>query len=405
MDRAIKKIAKKEGISERKIRAGLKKGELVIFHNLVRSSEPCAVGKGVRTKVNANIGTSPGFCDLEIEMKKAETAVDAGADTIMDLSIAGDLDGIRKRALEVPVAAGTVPVYQAFLESKSYCIEDNIFKVIEKHLKDGVDFITVHAGVTKRLVRLMERRKRVMPFVSRGGGIHAACIEETGNENPLFREFDYLLEIAGEYEATLSLGDGLRPGCLADANDLLQMGELRTLAKLVGRARKANVQVIVEGPGHMPIHTIAAHVKYEKRICKGAPYYLLGPLVTDIAAGYDHITGAIGGAIAGAAGADFLCYVTPSEHLALPTIEDVREGVIASRIAAHAADIAKGIDKDVDDKLSRARANLDWERQFRLLLDPKKARERRKRRPPLKKGACSMCSDLCPLIISRKYFK
>jgi len=405
MDEAIRKIAKKEKIAYGKAEGYLRKGELVIFHNLARNSEPCAVGKGVRTKVNANIGTSPGFCDLAIEMKKAETAVEAGADTIMDLSIAGNLDETRKRLLEVPVAFGTVPVYQAFLESKSHRIEDVVFKVIERHLKDGVDFLTVHAGVTKRLVRLMEKRKRIMPVVSRGGCIHAVCIEETGNENPLFKEFDYLLEIAKKYEATLSLGDGLRPGCLADANDALQIGELRTLAKLVERARKENVQVIVEGPGHMSIDRIAQHVKYEKRICKGAPYYLLGPLVTDIGAGHDHITGAIGGAIAGAAGADFLCYVTPSEHLALPTIEDVREGVIASKIAAHAADIAKGIDGDIDCKLSKARAALDWEGQFGLLLDPKKARESRKRRPPLKNNACSMCSDLCPLILSGKYFK
>ncbi len=397
----LKAIAKKENIPLARLKRNISSGRTVILQNSVRGSVPCAVGAGVRTKVNANIGTAPDFCDLREEATKARAAVDAGADTLMDLSIAGDLDRIRKKILKFPLPLGTVPVYQAVLESGSLSSlsADRLFRTIEKQAKQGVDFVTVHCGINRSVVRLIEKSRRVLKVVSRGGSLHARWIKD-GAENPLFSEFDYLLELAKKYGLALSLGDGMRPGCQADALDAIQLTELKNLGKLVVRARKAGVPVIVEGPGHMPFDTIASHIRYEKKVCHQAPYYVLGPIPTDIAAGYDHIAGAIGGAVAAGAGADFLCYVTPAEHLALPDADDVYEGVAAFRVAARIGDSSKGINDGSDLKISRARASLDWEGQFAHMLFPEKARKIREKRPPHNPKVCSMCGDLCAIKLS-----
>ncbi|MGC9345392.1 MAG: phosphomethylpyrimidine synthase ThiC, partial [Candidatus Bathyarchaeales archaeon] len=342
-------VAKNEEESPQSIRQRLAEGTVIITRNVRHENvHPIGIGKGLRTKINANIGTSPDLCDLDLEVEKAKIAVKYGADTIMDLSISGDLDKIRRTILKtVNVPIGTVPIYQTAIEvakkkgSIMHMTEDDIFKTIEKHAKDGVDFMTVHCGVTQQIVKRLAKHPRLMGIVSRGGTFLAAWILHHKKENPLYANYDYLLEIAAEYDFALSLGDGLRPGCIFDSTDWPQVQELLTIGDLVERARAANVQAMVEGPGHLPLNDIEANVQLEKSICKGAPFYVLGPVVTEIAPGYDHIVGAIGGAIAGLAGADFLCYLTPSEHLGLPTLEDVKEGVIATKIAAHAVDIVK----------------------------------------------------------------
>ncbi|MFH1788875.1 MAG: phosphomethylpyrimidine synthase ThiC [Candidatus Altiarchaeota archaeon] len=390
-------VAGEEGLSESKAKRLLGAGHLVLVKNARRDIAPVLVGKGVSTKVNANVGTSPDKCDVELELTKARAAVSAGADAVMDLSIGGDVDSVRKKILsEVSVPLGTVPVYQAFFEKKFDMDLESMLEVIERQAKDGVDFMTIHAGITSNLLEPMG--KRIIPITSRGGGLLASWMRKNGEENPFYEGFDAVLGVLKEYDVVLSLGDALRPGAVSDAHDECQLGELRNLGELTGRARKKGVQVIIEGPGHVPLNLIEKDVKLEKKICGGAPYYVLGPLVTDIGLGHDHITGAIGGAVAAAAGADFLCYVTPSEHLGLPGVEDVRRGVIASKIAAHAGDIVKYGNRKVDDEMSRARRRLDWDVMFSLGLDG----EVKGRYPGLCGGAkeCTMCGEYCVLKLS-----
>ena len=387
-------------------------GEIVIPANVNHTNLiPCGIGKGLRTKVNANIGTSSDFCDLNTELRKLQTAINFGADTVMDLSTGGDIPAIRRAIVSAStVPVGTVPIYQAGIEA----IEnhgaivnmsvDEIFAVIEEHAKDGVDFMTVHCGVTRESVARLKKQGRTTDIVSRGGAFLIGWMLHNDKENPLYQYYDRLLDLALEYDFTLSLGDGLRPGCLADATDRAQIEELIILGELVERSKEAGVQAMIEGPGHLPLNQIATNVQLEKSLCRGAPFYVLGPLVTDIGAGYDHITAAIGGAIAAAAGADFLCYVTPTEHLSLPGIEDVKEGVIASRIAAHAADIVKGVKgaKEWDEQMSRARKALDWKTQAKLSLDPELSRQLHSK-IPAGGAACSMCGKYCAMAIVEKY--
>ena len=401
----MKFIAEKEGINPEKLRRSVAKGHTVIFRNVRHDwVKPVAVGEAVRVKINANIGTSRDIVDVEAEIEKAKVAVKYGADTIMDLSTGGDLDIIRKtimRAVDVPV--GTVPIYQAAEEMLANgkaiieMTEDDMWEAVEKHFRDGVDYATIHVGVTKEVVEKMKRTKRIVGMVSRGGTFLAAWILHWGEENPFYRNYDYLLELAKEYDVVLSLGDGLRPGGLPDAGDELQIAELYTLGRLVRRAREAGVQTMVEGPGHVPIDQVPAQIKLAKVATDNAPFYVLGPIVTDIFPGYDHIAGAIGGAIAALNGADFLCYVTPAEHLGLPTVEHVREGVIAAKIAAHAVNLTRfETDFQRDYLMSLARGRLDWMRQFELSHDMEKFIEIRKERPT-KTEACSMCGDLCAI--------
>jgi len=409
----MKKVARDEDKSIEQIVKALASGRVVIPRNVKRENvEVKGIGEGLRTKINANVGTSPDYASIDDEVEKAKVAVKYGADTVMDLSVGGDIDEVRRRVIRaVSVPIGTVPIYQAGIEAAGRgsvvdMSSDDIFDAIRKHAEDGVDFVTVHCGVTKAAVDALRRSGRLMDVVSRGGSFLAAWIIHNEKENPLYSEFDYLLELAREFDLTLSLGDGMRPGCLADASDRAQFQELLTLGELVERAWAKDVQVMVEGPGHLPLDHVEANVKLEKTICKGAPFYVLGPIVTDIAPGYDHIVGAIGGALAAWSGADFLCYVTPSEHLCLPTLEDVREGVVASKIAAHVADIVKGIDIGRDEEMAKARKELNWQKQFELAIDPEKAKELRQKRPPLLDSkTCSMCSKLCAIKLVDDYLK
>jgi phosphomethylpyrimidine synthase len=407
--RYVSKVAKDEKIDIKKLESLLKRGRAVIPCNPAHMPRPLGIGEGLRVKINANIGTSGDYPSLGDELKKAEVAVKYGSDTLMDLSTGGDIDYIRKKIIKsVRVPVGTVPIYQAGVElaRKNAIVdmtEDQIFNAIEKHAKDGVDFMTVHCGVTKRSVGALRRSRRVTGVVSRGGAFLVAWILHNRKENPLYKDYDYLLELANKYEFALSLGDGLRPGSIADASDAAQFEELRILGGLVKRARKKNVQVIVEGPGHVPLDQIEKNIKMEKTICDGAPFYVLGPLVTDIAPGYDHITSAIGGALAAYYGADFLCYVTPAEHLSLPALEDVKTGVVASRIAAHAADLARGRDRDMDLEMSKCRRALDWNGMFSHSLDEETAKRYRSRRgPTTDKNVCSMCGDVCVFKVLEK---
>ncbi|MBI3813469.1 MAG: phosphomethylpyrimidine synthase ThiC [Nitrospinae bacterium] len=412
--------AEAESVTPEFIRNGIAEGSIVITKNVKRPPfvkggrggiKPLGIGGGLRTKINANIGTSGDRADINTELSKLKIAVESGADTVMDLSTGGDIDSIRREIIKnssVPI--GTVPIYQAICEgiSRNKQLEDltvdDIFSVIERHGEDGVDFITVHCGVTLETVKRMNEEGRLLDIVSRGGALLSRWMLYTKEENPLYSQFDRLIEIAKKHEMVLSLGDGLRPGCLADATDRGQVQETIILGELTDRARKAGVQVMIEGPGHMPINQIPANILLQKRLCHNAPFYVLGPLVTDIAPGYDHITSAIGGAIAAASGADFLCYVTPSEHLSLPTVEDVREGVIASKIAAHAGDIAKGvkgaIDRDV--QMAKFRKSLDWEGQIKTAVDPEKARKIRMANPPAEDDVCTMCASFCAIKMAVK---
>jgi len=408
-------VAADEGETPENIRKRVAEGTVIIARNIQRdNSHPIGIGKGLRIKVNANIGTSQDICDLNLEIEKAKIAIRYGADTIMDLSTGGDLDEIRRaiiKAVNVPV--GTVPIYQAAIEaaikrgSIVHMTEDDIFNTIEKHAKDGVDFMTVHCGVTKDVVKKLAKQPRLMGIVSRGGVFLAAWMLHNDEENPLYKNYDYLLELASKYDFTLSLGDGLRPGCIFDSTDYYQIQELLTIGGLVEKARETGVQAMVEGPGHLPLNHVEANVKLAKSICKDAPFYVLGPVVTEIAPGYDHIVGAIGGALAGLAGADFLCYVTPAEHLGLPSLEDVREGVIAARIAAHVADIVRLGEKATlrDFEMARARANLDWRRQIENAIDPEKAIKIRGRSRLKSPEACSMCSEYCAIKMLREALK
>ncbi len=405
---AMEKTAASEGIPAETMRQGIAEGTIVITQNLKRRAiAPLAIGKGLRTKVNANVGTSKDHIDIEEELAKVRAAIQAGADTIMDLSTGPAIAETRKTVMQAStVPVGTVPIYQAAVEMPEKrgrpmveMTADDLFEVIEQHGEDGVDFITVHCGVTLNSVERIKKEGRLMGVVSRGGAILVEWMNYNKRENPLFENYDRLLEIAKAYDMTLSLGDGLRPGCLADATDRGQIQELLLLGELTERAWAKDVQVMIEGPGHVPMHQIEANVLLQKRICHGAPFYVLGPLVTDIAPGYDHITGAIGGAIAARAGADFLCYVTPSEHLRLPTVEDVREGVIASKIAGHAADISRNLKGASlqDDCMARARRSLNWQEQIRLSVDPERARKLRESRMPKESDVCTMCGELCAI--------
>ncbi len=403
----MKRVAEIEKVPVEIIRAGLADGTIVVPANINHKSlEPCAIGRGLKTKINANIGTSTDFPDEAAELQKLQEVISAGADAVMDLSTGPEISRIRRKMLAAsPLPVGTVPVYQATAEANVRygamvkMTADDLFGVIEEQAKDGVDFITVHCGVTRQVVEMLRRQRRVADIVSRGGAFLAGWMLHHDLENPLYERYDELLDIAERYDVTLSLGDGLRPGCLADATDGLQVQELLILGELADRARARGVQVMIEGPGHVPLHQIQANVELQKSICKGAPFYVLGPLVTDVAPGYDHITAAIGGALAAWAGADFLCYVTPAEHLGLPDSKDVREGIMASRIAAHAADIAKGIPGAAqwDLAMAKARKALDWEGQIALSLDPAHAAAVREKKNPGHRKECSMCGEFCAM--------
>jgi phosphomethylpyrimidine synthase len=403
--------AAQEGVSPEFVRKGVADGNIVVVRNNRHTAiPPLAVGKGLRTKVNANIGTSGDHADLDMELEKVRISVAAGADTIMDLSTGGDLGAIRKAIIKAsPLAIGTVPIYQAaaaMLGRKKAIVDmtaDDIFAAIEQNGVDGVDFITVHCGVTQKSVAAIDAQGRLLGIVSRGGSITANWMKCNGKENPLYEQYDRLLDIARRYDMVLSLGDGLRPGCIADATDRGQVQELILLGELAKRAREKGVQAMIEGPGHVPIKDIQANIQLEKNLCNGAPFYVLGPLPTDIAPGYDHITAAIGGAIAGAAGADFLCYVTPSEHLRLPSLEDVREGIMASRIAAHIADVAKGLPGAWERNIAMAknRKELNWQGQIENAIDPVKAEKLLEKSEKAGEEGCTMCGELCAIKLGK----
>ncbi len=402
----FKKVSEREHIQIEALMKDIAEGRTVILKNLKRTIEPVAVGRDLRTKINANIGTSKDRASLEEEMEKLDIIVRYGADAVMDLSTGGPITEIRRLMLQrSPLPVGTVPIYEAAVRAAEEhgsivrMRSDEIFRVIEAQAEEGVDFMTVHSGLTLQAVEHLKSQGRHLDVVSRGGSLLLEWMLYNERENPLYEQYDRLLEIAHRWDVTLSLGDGLRPGCLADATDRAQIQELLVLGELHQRALEAGVQSMIEGPGHVPLHQVETNIKIQKALCNGAPFYVLGPLVTDVAMGYDHIAGAIGGAIAAWAGADFLCYLTPSEHIRLPSIEDVKEGVIASRIAAHAADIAKGLPgaMDWDNKMAACRKAMDWEGQISLSMDPEKVRKYRQEVPPSSSEVCSMCSDLCAI--------
>ena len=395
-------VAQKEQMEPEKLVKLVAAGQVVIPANKCHTClDPNGIGSALRTKINVNLGTSRDLNDLDMELQKVNDAVAMGAESNMDLSSFGDTQKFRRKlTAECPAIIGTVPIYDAVVYYHKPLREitsEEWLQIAEMHAKDGVDFLTIHVGINKNTAERFKKMKRLTNIVSRGGSIIFAWMEMTGQENPFYEHFDRLLDICQEYDVTLSLGDACRPGCLEDATDVSQLEELLTLGELTRRAWEKNVQVMIEGPGHMPLDQIAANMKIQQSVCKGAPFYVLGPLVTDVAPGYDHITAAIGGAIAASAGASFLCYVTPAEHLRLPNRDDVKEGIIASRIAAHAADIAKGIPgaKEWDRKMAQARARLDWEEQFSLAIDPEKARRYRAESKPEKEDTCSMCGNFC----------
>lgn len=407
-------VAKKEGIALDTLKNRIKEGRIALIKNIKRKIPPCAVGEGLTTKINANIGTSKDSANLTRELKKMFVAIKYGADAIMDLSTGGNIKKIRKAIIKnssIPV--GTVPIYEAAIRASkekgsiTRLESKNIIEILEEQASDGVDFFTVHCGVTQDALFRLKKQKRLINIVSRGGSFLAEWMILNKRENPFYEYFDSILKIAKKYDVTLSLGDGLRPGSLIDATDRAQIQELITLGELAEKARRNNVQVIIEGPGHIPIDQIEANVIIQKKLCNHAPFYVLGPIVTDVAPGYDHIVGAIGGALAAFYGADFLCYVTPSEHLRLPDEDDVKNGVIASRIAAHAADIAKHIPGALewDREISIFRSKRDWKNQIKKSLDPLKAGLYRKSSRPKKEDVCTMCSDFCSMKKVEQYFK
>ena len=412
---AMEIVAKQEGLSPELIRNRVAEGTIAICANINHKNlVPRGVGLGLSTKVNANIGTSSAYPDIEPEIEKLEVAIAAGADAVMDLSTGDNIDLSRQSIInKSTVMVGTVPIYQATVEAiKKYGVVvdmtgDDLLAVIEKQAQDGADFMTIHCGITTSVLDRLKQQGRIADVVSRGGSFITGWMLHNNKENPLYERYDEILDICEKYDVTMSLGDGLRPGCIEDATDRAQIQELLVLGELVDRAWKRGIQVIVEGPGHMPYDQIAANVKLQKQLGQGAPFYVLGPLVTDVAPGYDHITAAIGGTLAATAGADFLCYVTPAEHLGLPTIDDVKEGVIASRIAGHAADIVKGVNgaKQWDLEMSKARKALDWEKQIELAIDPEKAKKYRKARNADNTEACSMCGDYCAMKIVGEYLE
>lgn len=410
----MERVAAKEEVAVDWLREQVSRGRAVIPANVGHKGlSPCGVGEGLAVKINANIGASSDRAVLEDELEKLRAAVEAGADAVMDLSTGGDIDAGRKavlKASEAPI--GTVPIYQAVVEAVEekggliHLTVDKMFEAVERQAEDGVDFMTIHAGLTRDALEMLRRQGRVTDIVSRGGAFLTTWMLHHDRENPFYEHYDRLLSIAEAYDVTLSLGDGLRPGCIADATDRAQIHELMTLGELTRRSWNRGVQVMIEGPGHVPLDQIETNILLQKRLCDGAPFYVLGPLVTDVAAGYDHVACAIGGALAGAAGADFLCYVTPAEHLSLPTVEDVREGVVVTKIAAHAADIARGNKKAIewDRKMAVARKKLDWETQIALAIDPLKARRYRQDNPPSEDDVCTMCGKYCAIKQVREYF-
>ena len=398
----MKAVAAKEYRSEAEIREWVARGQAVICANRLHTCiEPNGVGSMLRTKINVNLGVSRDCKDYAVEMRKVMAAVEMGAHAIMDLSSHGDTQPFRRKlTAQCPAMIGTVPVYDSVIHYQrdlATLSAEDFLDVIRLHAQDGVDFVTLHCGITRKTIEQIRNQKRKMNIVSRGGSLIFAWMSMTGQENPFYEYFDEILEICREYDVTISLGDACRPGCLADAGDVCQIEELVRLGELTRRAWEKDVQVMVEGPGHMPMDQIAANMKLQQTICMGAPFYVLGPIVTDIAPGYDHITSAIGGAIAAASGAAFLCYVTPAEHLALPDVQDVKQGIIAARIAAHAADIAKNIPhaRDLDDAMADARRTFDWGRQWEYALDPQTAKAIRESRAPEQEDSCSMCGKFC----------
>ncbi len=400
----MKAVAKKECMAEEKLMELVACGRVAIPANINHKSlNPEGIGEGLKTKINVNLGVSGDSVDYEREMEKVRMSIKFGAEAIMDLSNYGKTNTFRKQLIDYsPAMIGTVPMYDAigYLEKDLMDITAKDFlKVVEAHAKEGVDFVTIHAGINKRTIECFKRSKRLTNIVSRGGSLLFAWMEMTGNENPFYEYYDEVLDILYTYDVTISLGDAMRPGSIQDSTDAGQVSELIELGDLTKRAWEKNVQVMVEGPGHMAMNEIAANMTLQKRLCHNAPFYVLGPLVTDIAPGYDHITSAIGGAIAAANGADFLCYVTPAEHLRLPDIKDVKEGIVASKIAAHAADIAKGIPhaRDIDNKISDARRRIDWEEMFSYAIDEEKARAYFESTPPADKHSCSMCGKMCAM--------
>ncbi len=409
---AMRHVAEYEGISVDTLIKAVAEGRVAIPANKNHTClTPYGLGKDLKTKINVNLGTSRDCLNLDVEMEKVKAAVDMGAEAIMDLSSYGDTRTFRRKlTAECPSMLGTVPIYDAVVyynKPLQEITQQEWIDVVRMHAEDGVDFVTLHCGINRATADRFKNTGRKMNIVSRGGSLIFAWMEMTGHENPFFEFYDDILDICAEHDVTISLGDACRPGCLADASDVSQISELVTLGELTQRAWDRNVQVIIEGPGHMPLNQIKANMEIEQTICKGAPFYVLGPLVTDVAPGYDHITAAIGGAIAATYGAAFLCYVTPAEHLRLPDVDDVKEGIIASRIAAHAADIAKGVPgaMDWDNQMADARKALDWEKMFDLAIDPEKARRYRAESTPENNDTCTMCGKMCSVRNMNKVLK
>ncbi|MCC3864489.1 phosphomethylpyrimidine synthase ThiC [Terrisporobacter petrolearius] len=408
----LKKVATYENMDVKELLNLVGEGKVVIPANKNHTSlKPYGIGKKLKTKINVNLGTSKDCLDTNVEMEKVMNAVNLGAEAIMDLSSFGDTQTFRKKLIdECPAIIGTVPIYDAVVyynKPLKKITAKEWLDIVRMHAEDGVDFLTLHCGVNKHTAKRFKKSNRLTNIVSRGGSIIFAWMELTGNENPFYEHYDEILDICAKHDVTISLGDACRPGSIADAGDVSQIEELVTLGELTTRAWEKNVQVMIEGPGHMPLNQIKANMEIEETVCKGAPFYVLGPLVTDVAPGYDHITAAIGGAIAATYGASFLCYVTPAEHLRLPTVEDVKEGIIASKIAAHAADIAKGVKgaTDWDDEISEARRNLDWEKMFDLAIDSEKARRYRTDSKPENEDTCTMCGKMCAVRNINKILK
>ena len=410
----MKIVAKQEGLDVEVLRELIALGQIVIPCNKLHTSiAPQGIGKRLRTKINVNLGTSKDVTDYDSEIEKVQRAIALGAEAIMDLSTHGDTRIFRRKLIEIsPVMIATVPIYDSVIHHKKdlgHLTAQDFLDTIRLHAEDGVDFITIHSGITRKTIDQIKHHKRKLNIVSRGGSLVFAWMSMTGQENPFYEYFDEILAICKEYDVTISLGDACRPGCLADATDVCQIEELVRLGELAKRAKEFGVQAMIEGPGHVPLNQVQANMELQDSICSGAPFYVLGPLVTDIAPGYDHITAAIGGAVAGMHGASFLCYVTPAEHLALPNADDVKQGIIAFKIAAHAADIARGIPnaRDIDDRMAEARQKLDWEAQYACALDPDTARAIRDSRAPEDdhSDTCSMCGKFCAVRSMNKALK
>ena len=410
----MKEVAEREHRDPEYIRERVADGRIAIPANIVhikKGMRAFGVGEGLSTKVNVNLGISGDKADAAEEWKKVKIAEDFGADAIMDLSNSGKTRQFRQQLIdETPLMVGTVPMYDAigYMEKQLVKLtKDDLFEVVRAHAEDGVDFMTIHCGINKSVTKTFKETGRLMNIVSRGGSLLFGWMEVTGNENPFYEFYDELLEICHEYDVTISLGDSCRPGCLYDSNDATETAEMIELGKLCKRAWAAGVQVMVEGPGHMALDEIAANMKLQKRLCHNAPFYVLGPLVTDIGVGYDHITAAIGGAISASSGADFLCYVTPAEHLCLPNAQDVLDGLMATKIAAHAADIAKKVPhaRDMDDKMGQARRKLDWDAMWKCALDPVTGKKRYEESPAATEGTCTMCGKMCAVRTVNKIFE